>query len=963
MKKTFVILSAAAMTLIAGCQKENFGSMDSNRTVLSVGINEAKTTLGELDGTKRPIYWANGDVLRANDLTSNALSGLPEKCKSASFTFEGTLTYPANLLYPAAYYKDAQTITLPELQAKTTNVPLYGYAESDAGVQMNALLALIRIPVKQGEDKDALKSIVVESKTDGYSLSGDFTIDYQTGALTPGAGASAKTGMNFTTQLNPDTAVDFFIAVPAGEGVSLSVKFKDQMGHCMTKTLSNKTFVAGQISALPEIVFAPTTTEFDVVITTAAELVKFAQDYNSGLYDEPYVQLANDIVFDEQTSADFVATGGIGVQGDETAGTSDNYFNGLFDGGNHSIKSYVSYTGSGADMKSAPIFAYTGNGSYIANIILDKSCSFTFPKGYAAPLVGRMKGILKNCVNNADVNLSMVAGATYFGGLIGRVYGGTVEYCTMNGQLLNGTTNSSTRVYDVGGIAATLEDGGTVKNCDMNNIIIWGQKSAASGPKLVNGTLYMGHVVGNVIKGNVENCNVTSTNDTSSDIRGNATGYVGGVAGILQNGSIKECTCSRYIYVRFSAGDYLYAGGIVGSNSGEVTGCSNTKKFTPNGGEVIVISGGICGLNNENAEIIDCNNSGDLAAPSQYTSTTTYYAGGIVGKNDGTVAGTETFTNSGAVGGSNAKLAATVAYVGGIAGSTSKSISNCTNSGAVTLGRGDDATGKNIQCISGAIGFIETDGVAIENVTNTGAVTYSATSKLNGRISRLGGIVGCISAGNVSVLNCTNEGKLANNNFNNKYTLAGGAITGGIVGVVIGKDNENKVLISNCVNQKGTHQGQRGILGGIVGYIDYGEVNGCRNTQNTGAIDNNITAYTGGVAGWAVNSLLKSSDVISDINQKATVAGNVGGVVSKLDANSTVDGCTYHGKITCQAPDDGSATVGGVANVSTATSTIQNCKFKGTYSIDGGANYSEFKIENICRDTNFIDGGGNAIME
>lgn len=963
MKKTSIFFAIATIALLSACRKENFNATESTPgavTVIGVGINDVKTTMGApVEGTRK-IYWANGDVLQANDLTSAALADLPEECTSARFTFDGTLTYPANLLYPADYYKDKDesTITLPLEQPVTPKVALYGYMDEEGDAQMNALLAYVHIPLTQGEDKDEIKTMTVESLTDGYCLGGDFTIDYETGALTPAAEASKKVSVLFNKPLNPEKATDFFAAVPAGENVKLSVKFKDVKGHYMTKTVT-RTFAAGKVVSLPDTEFVPTATEFDVVITTAAQFVQFAKDYNDGKINDPLVQLGSDIVFDETTSAEFVATGGIGVEG------GSNYFNGTLDGNGKSIKSF----NNTADGVSVPLFAYTGSDGNILNLTLDASCTLSFPKGNAAPFVGRHKGLLENCVNNADVNLAMEAGVTYFGGLVGRLYGGTIKDCSMNGQLVNATTAGSTRTYNVGGISGTVEDGGIVTGCHMNNALVWGMKSKASGPQLSTGTLYLGLIAGNVIDGSIVDCDAIY-DDAASDIRGNATGAIGGIAGILQKGTVSGCTCTQSnLYVRLSSGTYIHIGGIVGSNSGTVASCiNNSTNFGGNGAEALETFGGICGINNAEGIIKDCRNTVKLAGPSQYDTIDTLYFGGIVGKNDGTVTveKEEANVNSGEVD-ANSLKPKTVAFVGGIAGATSTNISNCSNSGAVTLGRGSDQTYKTLQCVAGGIGFVKSENeLTITNVNNTGAVTYNANLKLNGRVNALGGIIGQIDAVKVTVSSCTNEGTLANNNFNNTYTLAGGAFLGGIVGVAVGVNGDNMMTITGCTNKIGTFNGQRGISGGIAGYTEYCNLADCTNTQNTGPISSNITTYTGGIVGWAKRTNITSCDAVCDMNQKSTAAGHDGGIVSKMENGTLIDGCTYQGTITIQ--NASGVLAAGIAGTATSAITIKNCGFKGKFSLDGGSNYTTFTSaekadKQITSDANFTDGGGNHIID
>ncbi|MCQ2154554.1 MAG: hypothetical protein MJY55_01895 [Bacteroidales bacterium] len=551
MKKTSIFFAIATIALLSACRKENFNATESTPgavTVIGVGINDVKTTMGApVEGTRK-IYWANGDKLQANDLTSAALADLPEKCTSARFTFDDTLNYPANLLYPADYYKDESTITLPLEQPVTPKVALYGYMGEEGDAQMSALLAYVHIPLTQGEDKDEIKAMTVESLTDGYCLSGDFTINYETGALTPAAEASKKVSVLFNKPLNPEKATDFFAAVPAGENVKLSVKFRDSQGHCMTKTVT-RTFAAGTVTSLPDTEFVPTTTEFDVVITTAAQLVQFAKDYNDGKFNNPIVQLGSDIVsdivFDETTSAQFNETGGIGTPDNGHGGT--NYFNGVFDGNNHTISGLKA---------TVPLFAYVGANGRIEYLTLTETCSFDYSSAIAedkslGSIAGYSEGDLFNCVNKADVSCSSArtAGVLNIGGVVGRQYAtGTISNCANYGSVTC-TVDGSSDIY-MGGIAGTVErpsSGHTalIKDCDNYGDVKNGIDSSEPAQSCF---LHIGGVVGWIystsssanmeISGLINTGNVTKTNNSA---RADAIAVlVGGIVGGIHGASISD---------------------------------------------------------------------------------------------------------------------------------------------------------------------------------------------------------------------------------------------------------------------------------------------------------------------------------------------------------------------------------------------------------------------------------------
>ena len=135
-KKTLIILAVLpALVLIPSCE-EGIPEAAEETTVLSVGIRAdgAKTVLGPSVDGKRKVYWADGDCISLNGTASAPLSGVPAEASSATFTFSGALEAPYNLLYPAAFYKDASTITLPATQAWTEGGMLVTEAFAKFGV-------------------------------------------------------------------------------------------------------------------------------------------------------------------------------------------------------------------------------------------------------------------------------------------------------------------------------------------------------------------------------------------------------------------------------------------------------------------------------------------------------------------------------------------------------------------------------------------------------------------------------------------------------------------------------------------------------------------------------------------------------------------------------------------------------------------------------------------------------------
>ena len=154
--KTFTkLFSAIVVALLAfSCATdvtEDLGVNVGGQTTITISLEESRTQLGEkVDGTY-PLYWSEGDQISVNGITSSALSAAAEGSATASFTFDGVLSHPYNVVYPAS---SANEVTFPASQSFKPGTfcagaaPMYGYAagEGDA-IQLHNLAGVLRIAV------------------------------------------------------------------------------------------------------------------------------------------------------------------------------------------------------------------------------------------------------------------------------------------------------------------------------------------------------------------------------------------------------------------------------------------------------------------------------------------------------------------------------------------------------------------------------------------------------------------------------------------------------------------------------------------------------------------------------------------------------------------------------------------------------------------------------------------------
>lgn len=903
MKKTFVLFAMAA-TVLAACTKEQpITDGPVVKTVLSIGSAETKTTVGDVenDGTNdfRRLYWANGDQVAANGVTSLALSGLTANTETrAAFSFTETVTAPYNVVYPASIYRnDTPSIKLPH-NAGDQVIPMGGRSQT-ASFSLNPLTGILQLKIKQAaSNPDTDNIVLIEVSTASTRMSGDFTINYAAGTISP---FDNPVGNDLSVQITGDWALSstersFFIPVPAGS-YSFTVKVMDSQGHYMTKTTTSaKTFTKGIILPLKAFEFVPSASDY-IEIENPQQLIAFATAYNRGDYaaqgQNLVVIVTDDLVFDATSSAAFNETEGIGKPG--TGGL----FNGLFEGGNHTISGLTA---------TVPLFARTGAYGTVKNLTIDDSCSFSFTHSNTAELdagtvVGYHKGTIDNVTVAANVSLSAVSDVNYdacVGGIAGRVKdSGIVKDSRFTGALSvpAGFQAAANRVM-IGGVVGWIsETGGMVQDCDFDGTLDnQGQMIASeeSDEQKTNPYLMIGGIVG-LNQGTVDYCSaanhatgvtvtLSGNNYSGTVVTHSTNAYHYAIAGIAgrNNGTVSECTNNATVLNIFSAargssgnlnGRYLNVGGIVGYNA-----------------ESASVNGGV-----NNGAIID------RASPKIHC------VGGIVGKNYGAVsAGTNNST------------------------------------GVITVGTShfDGPDGARQLYLGGCIGYNESTGTIEDGLSNAANLTVDALEDVNSVISAMGGVVGWSKAAiDGSTTAITNSGNLQQTNGNRKLTDPTSADDYGFyLGGVVGYSTMGLNSLSNtgnleyiCTNSTHNADWAGGAsyvyLGGIVAKMKTStlvDVQYCTNSGNV-TFDPTSTAphtaaatsdlgvlyyrcYLGGIAGYVDRARILGDATTKTTNSGIIFGGSgnknvntaetfwVGGIVGKLTgASSSISYCELSG--------------------------------------------------------------------
>lgn len=339
------------------------------------------------------------------------------------------------------------------------------------------------------------------------------------------------------------------------------------------------------------------------------------------------------------------------------------------------------------------------------------------------------------------------------------------------------------------------------------------------------------------------------------------------------------------------------------------------------------VFGGLVGRSMNNSEISSCTNNGDVVSTSNGAG---MYFGGIVGTiYDNTI------------------------------------ISNCTNTGRVA--RDIASTNKGVVVYGGILGRTgnETDGCVITGCSNTGIIENTINIKA-GQVY-FGGIVGMDGSVatestkmNLQVLNCTNEGAI--NGFNQSqasYVAAGGIMgrmsnanlvqecvnlgpvtkTGnhaieGCYGGIIGMTSDENGLVKDCINGKSGDptkgavsdllqtSGKNERLGGISGFAQRGNYEGCTNYAIVSSADGAKQTYVGGLTGNSTVGKFKNCSNFGDVVVEAQAVDGMirsaGGLIGLQNGSSndnlTGEGCVVQCRVSCGDAVNAGIVVGRFSN-------------------------------------------------
>jgi len=779
MKNLFKILLAVVALAVVGCTTDTTDDLavDFNKgngqTTITLSLDGTRTHLGAKGEEGYPLYWSKGDQIALNGVASAPLGEEFDGQSAATFTFEGDLTAPYNVVYPApaegvvASVEGLYPVVFPASQEYVEGgfadgaAPLYGYAGFTAdgdevgAIEIGHLTGVLRFAVK-GET--TLRTLTITTETG--SIAGTFDVDCSNGSLTPQEGASNTVTMSFGTglKLNAETATPIYVTVPAGDYGKINVMLSSTTDIMkLTFDSTAKPVKAGVVREFAEFAFAANASESDIYLIDSKEaLIHFAEIASN---------------FSPYTTAKVVAP--IDMTG-EAWTPIEGFGEFVFDGGEQEIK------------------------------------------GLSAPLFGSTAGIIKN-VKLTGVNINETEAA--FTGAIARRLYGSLNNCSAAGAInVNNTTlvlESYTNAY------SDLAHGGLV--------------GMASGATVYNST---------------NDVDVTVTSFCVADFTCKAS--IGGVVGASENSSMFNGLTNNgdVVYNGTTQKGNVYMSGIVGKKSNvsgmayiaEFSNCTNNGAVYTAEGSVIsadlLISGGTGDIAFGEAEAV-CDklvNNGDITHKGKCKN---IRMAGLL-TYDATVSMTNC-SNSGDISIAKGAEASEVRISGITAGEIkAESYSNCTNSGAISFATGAKATKAWLSGISNDIVYAET----YSGCTNSGAISIGDGNQFNGEvwIAGVGILVKGIADKNSVIKNCTNSGPVSVGAATQKSTAQAGRL---YVSGVINRSEGADVL--NCYNEAtGTVTVKTGAWGSgymIAGFISY-------------------WGYVGGVASYDVTDCENRADIL-----------------------------------------------------------------------------------------------------
>ena len=575
---------------------------------------------------------------------------------------------------------------------------------------------------------------------------------------------------------------------------------------------------------------------------------------------------------------------------------------------------------------------------------------------HLAGVAGMAKGTLENCTNASDgvVTSEACSVSSYLcqGGVVGRLNGSATYSTLTNAGTVNVAALGGSSGRLIGGVVGRCNEGATLDGVTNSGNINYTAEAT-------NDT-YIGGVVAHNDKADIilQNCSSTGGNLTFSSANHSGAIYAGGVVGYSTK-DVTSCSSAMTITTTGSmsmgSNSYIAFGGVIGYLTGAVTATNCTNSGAINYGQTVTDEGqtyvgGVAGALT-GAEISGGGNSGTITFSGQNTKRP-LSVGGIVGRvfsntTDSGYALSNNVTNSGAIIVNSTVGGSQFMYLGGLVGQHLAGNIYGTNDAPITV----TELHESMMALGGIVGYLA--GGTVSNATNTANGDIALNGFISGYHSYTGGIVGMasgdssIAAGGGTITGASNAGDV---------TVAAGCTiprnnyVGGIIGYA-GNDVSNASNTGNVVNNYSQGSGSNGTsyhmnIAGVAAH----SVATLTSCTNTGNVTNNGSTYkseinVAGVVG------ISQGDIISCSNGTASLAGGTitntatsgtnsiqdgqfGGVIGNNKGNTTVTSCFNKGAV-INSGACASVSIGGIVAWTSVGSVYEGCYNTGNITNTG----------------------------
>ena len=481
-------MTASAVALaVAGCAKEIEGEIqvpeqqeeEAGTIVIGAELSDypdaddvTKTLISDNGDKTYSVFWAEGDQILVNGVTSTNIDIDPDNKKSASFTLP-VVDAPYCAVYPASLYvsdsyktvKEDSTVIEITIPSKQTYDVENGFdqnaaimtarGEAGGGLAFKHAMAYLKVVVTGTN----VKSIRVNGN-DNEALSGAYTISYSKSkvAFGPKKNEEGKAIGNTSATISCGesgvaSGTPVFIAIPAREykeGLTLTIV--DSENHYqVVHSMKSFTAVPGKVYPT-EITFNAAGTYLEGGIYTVEDWNGFVAAVNKG--DWSAWKTTVDGKEGVHLMADIHSSTNLPRTNDKIEGSKTTCeWNGDFYGHGHTI------THAGTE----PLFLHVGETGKIMDLKVAGERIANTNNGWPGVFVLNNNGEINNCESSVDITLE---GNSTNASTICRSNNGKIINCKNTGNI---TINNPAAEVKVGGI--TLYSSGTITGCTNTGAI------------------------------------------------------------------------------------------------------------------------------------------------------------------------------------------------------------------------------------------------------------------------------------------------------------------------------------------------------------------------------------------------------------------------------------------------------------------------------------------------------------